>query len=79
MHTRKVRGLCSECVVGTAEDLWVVSKILGHSGIQVTANIHGHMATELQHQAADRMDALLAAVDSSSNCPSADRTDSSAC
>jgi integrase len=35
------------------------SKILGHSGIQITANIYGHLATELQWDAANKMDALL--------------------
>lgn len=54
-----LRHDCASLLLAQGVPLWAVSKILGHSGIQVTANIYGHLAPELQLEAADRMDALL--------------------
>jgi hypothetical protein len=38
----------------------------GHCGIQITANIYGHLATDLQWDAANKMDALLGTLNESS-------------
>lgn len=54
-----LRHDCASLLLAQGVPLWAVSKILGHSGIQVTANVYGHLASELQFDAADRMDALL--------------------
>ncbi len=55
----QLRHDCASLLLAQGVPLWAVSKILGHSGIQVTANIYGHLATELQYEAAVKMDTLL--------------------
>lgn len=37
----------------------VVQEILGHSSYQLTANTYSHIAPELRHDAARRLDALF--------------------
>lgn len=62
MPTHTFHGLrhdCASLLLAQGVPLWAVSKILGHSGIQVTANVYGHLAHELQWEAAARMDAVL--------------------
>jgi integrase len=62
-HTfHQLRHDCASLLLAQGIPLWAVSKILGHSGIQITANIYGHLATELQWDAADRMDILLGSM-----------------
>jgi integrase len=63
LPTHTFHGLrhdCASLLLAQGVPLWAVSKILGHSGIQVTANVYGHLASELQWDAAERMDTVLA-------------------
>jgi integrase len=54
-HTfHQLRHDCTSLLLAQGIPLWAVSKILGHSGIQITANIYGHLATDLQWDAANK-------------------------
>ena len=55
MPTHTFHGLrhnCASLLLSQGVPLWAVSKILGHSEIPVTANVYGHLAHELQREAA---------------------------
>jgi integrase len=41
------------------EDLAVVSKLLGHSSFNTTANVYAHLTRDMQRRAAARMDSIL--------------------
>ena len=60
MHTfHGLRHDCASLLLAQGVPVWAVSKILGHCGIQITANVYGHLAPELQLEAAERMDSVL--------------------
>lgn len=40
-------------------DMYVVSKLMGHSSIKVTIDIYGHLHNKVRQDAANRMDKIL--------------------
>jgi integrase len=46
-------------VIEGGEDLGVVSRILGHSNLATTADVHAHLTPAMLDRAAARMDTIL--------------------
>jgi integrase len=43
----------------SGEELSTVSKLARHSSFSITADIYGHLTTNMQNQAAEKIDAIL--------------------
>lgn len=56
-----LRHSAATLLIASGVPLKVVSEVLGHADIQMTANLYGHVALSMQQQAADNMDRLLGA------------------
>lgn len=56
-----LRHTCASLLLAQGVHPRVVMEILGHSQIQLTMNIYSHVIPQLQHEAAGKMDSLLAA------------------
>jgi integrase len=54
-----LRHACASLLLAQGLDLKVISEILGHSTITITANLYAHVLMGLKRQAASQMDALL--------------------
>jgi site-specific recombinase XerD len=60
-----VRGkphFAATALLAAGEDLFTVSRVLGHASVATTASFYGHVQPEKLRQAASRMDAVLAAA-----------------
>ena len=57
-----LRHFCATALMGAGEDLFVVSRVLGHTSVATTASFYGHVQPAMLQRSADRMDALLAAA-----------------
>lgn len=54
-----LRHTAASLMLAQGCDLWQVSKILGHSGYQITVDTYGHLYNETRRTAADLMNAVL--------------------
>jgi len=55
-----LRHAHASLMLAAGTDLKVTSERLGHSSITITADLYTHVASRLDRQAADALDALLA-------------------
>jgi site-specific recombinase XerD len=46
-------------ILEAGEDLFVVSRILGHTSVATTASFYGHVQPSMLRRSADRMDELM--------------------
>ena len=62
-HIRQhdLRHACASLLYSRGVDLGTISEILGHSGIQITTDLYPHVLPSLRRNAAELMDAGLAA------------------
>jgi integrase len=61
MRWHDLRHAAASMLLAQGEHPKVVQEILGHSSIAVTMGVYSHVIPSLKRDAADRMDALLAA------------------
>jgi integrase len=54
-----LRHFAATALLEAGEDLFVVSRILGHTSIATTASFYGHVRPAMLRRSADRMDELL--------------------
>jgi integrase len=54
-----LRHFAATALLGAGEDLFVVSRILGHKSIATTASFYGHVQPAMLRRSADRMDELM--------------------
>lgn len=54
-----LRHFAATALLETGEDLFVVSRILGHTSVATTASFYGHVQPAMLRRSADRMDELL--------------------
>jgi len=54
-----LRHTCATTLLGSGINPKAVSEMLGHSSINITLNLYGHVLPHMQQQAADVMDAIL--------------------
>ena len=57
-----LRHFCASLLLAQGVELKVVSEILGHAQISITADLYVHILPALKKDAAERMDAILAGV-----------------
>lgn len=57
-----LRHFAATALLAAGEDLFTVSRILGHTSVATTASFYGHVQPEALRGAASRMDALLTAA-----------------
>lgn len=55
-----LRHTAASLLLAQGAELWEVSKLLGHSGIQITNDVYGHLYPQARRAAADRMGTFLA-------------------
>jgi len=55
-----LRHACATLRLEQAEELAVVSRVLGHASITTTANVYGHLTDAMLDKAAARTDTILA-------------------
>jgi len=53
------RHLTATLLLESGEELGVVSKILGHSNIETTADVYAHLTPAMSQRVADRLDSVL--------------------
>jgi site-specific recombinase XerC len=53
------RHLAATALLETSEDLFVVSRILGHTSVATTASFYGHAQPSMLRRSAERMDELM--------------------
>jgi integrase len=54
-----LRHFCASLLLAQGVPLKVVSDLLGHTRISVTANLHTHVLPSLKREAMDLMDSIL--------------------
>ena len=54
-----LRHFAATALLGAGEDLFVVSRILGHTSIATTASFFGHVQPSMLRASADRVGSLL--------------------
>lgn len=54
-----LRHFAATALLGAGEDLFVVSRILGHTSVATTASFYGHVQPAMLRKSADRMDELM--------------------
>jgi site-specific recombinase XerD len=54
-----LRLYTATALLEAAEDLFVVSRILGHTSVVTTVSFYGHVQPAMLRRSADRMDELL--------------------
>ncbi len=55
----EVLGAVGKMHLADGEDLFVVSRILGHASVQTTAGFYGHLQPAMLERSARRMDGLM--------------------
>ncbi len=60
MRFHDLRHACASLLLAQGVHPRVVMETLGHSAIAVTMNVYSHVIPQLQRDAADQLDALLA-------------------
>jgi integrase len=58
-HPHELRHSAASLLLGEGVPLKVVSEMLGHSGINVTANVHAHVLAPARDEPAEAMDRAL--------------------
>ena len=58
-HPHELRHSCASLLLAQGVPLEVVSRVLGHSSIRITADVYGHILEPQRQQAADAMSAAL--------------------
>jgi hypothetical protein len=66
MRLHDVRHTCATLLLAQGVQLPVVMETLGHSQISLTMNTYAHVVPELQREAAERMEAVLAGDETTS-------------
>ena len=54
-----LRLFAATALLEAGEDLFVVSRVLGHTSVATTASFYGHVRPAMLQRSADRMDELL--------------------
>ncbi len=54
-----LRHFAATALLEAGEDLFVVSRILGHTSVATTASFYGHVQPAMLRRSADRMDELM--------------------
>jgi site-specific recombinase XerD len=54
-----LRHFAATAILEAGEDLFVVSRILGHTSVATTASFYGHVQPSMLRRSADRMDELM--------------------
>ena len=54
-----LRHFAATSLLAEGDDLFVVSRILGHSSVSTTAAFYGHVRPSMLQASADRMDELM--------------------
>jgi site-specific recombinase XerD len=54
-----LRHFAATALLAEGEDLYVVSRMLGHASITTTASFYAHVQPSMLRRSADRMDELL--------------------
>lgn len=54
-----LRHFAATALFGTGDDLFTVSRILGHTSVATTAGFYGHVQPAMLQASADRMEALM--------------------
>jgi len=55
-----LRHFAATTLLEAGEDLYTVSRVLGHASITTTADVYGHVTPATLRRSADRMDEALA-------------------
>jgi len=58
-HVHELRHSAASLMLAQGQAIEVVSAVLGHSSIRMTADIYGHIARSQRQAAASAMDAAL--------------------
>lgn len=58
-HVHERRHSAASIMLAAGVPLEVVSKVLGHASIRITADVYGHVMEPQRQQAADMMGAVL--------------------
>ena len=54
-----MRHFAATALLQEGEDLFVVSRMLGHTSVATTASFYGHVQPAMLRRSADRMDELM--------------------
>ncbi len=54
-----LRHFAATALLEAGEDLFVVSRILGHTSVATTAGFYGHVQPSMLRRSADRMDEVM--------------------
>ena len=54
-----LRHACATMLLEAGEDLYTVSRVLGHGSIATTASFYSHVTPSMLQRSADRMDEVL--------------------
>lgn len=58
-----LRHTCGSLLLAAGESVWVVSQILGHASLEITAKVYGHTYSASLDAAASRLDAFVSSAD----------------